>query len=701
MSLGRLTDQDELKQLFEYYKEADLATSETKPFDKFNAIEILKARDGAGVYFDSYLALLGRESKLRKEAILGKDIASRIVSIAAYFLAQVADPAHVPDEIRICLAVCHDQAHWTGLIVRVKSFKAFYEKIHKDCFSKDLYKDAGTEQVLHNRAKNAIYKYLGIVLSSKADEATSEVDKAKIVFRAIGRDQLQIDHFDSMNSTHYSSRIDKSLREYTRVDETTHTRIIAKPNHLACSQQKGNTCGDHTVINLFMGSMYGEQPIINADSAESKTSKDLRKFTDAIGSEKHRKRTLIRMAGELIANPGRVDLRASVKLAESQMVAQFNEQLDALVKDLHRKCPQHYQVLLEAAKNNDIGDIDGLAEQHSDDENIVAGCDIAKILAEIYQGEHSEKTAEIFGPMNQVDRKVYGNLAIFQVEEYLSHFEELDSLVKDNISTQEHKSASTSEKKSARTESKKSDDGKEQLDISSGLRGEDLAASEASWLEESEQEKSESTSDEETRSDEETQSDAASSAREEDETELDSEQEKALAVAEEAERKENEAKRIENLNTALGVLKQKIKQLDDYGQELQDAKETKKGGQIRDLAGALKKLTENFAEKAETKSANEFNVELKYEFEREINKRDLSQYRFKGASSVGKIVGHILLALTGVGLFVIAGRLIYSKARYDRALFFGMKPKTTSERLVDEVESKLTKLKTQGKFPKR
>lgn len=50
------------------------------------------------------------------------------------------------------------------------------------------------------------------------------------------------------------------------------------------------------------------------------------------------------------------------------------------------------------------------------------------------------------------------------------------------------------------------------------------------------------------------------------------------------------------------------------------------------------------------------------------------------------LAANIAIALTGIGLFAIAGQLIYSKATEGRALFFFQQSKTTSEEKIQVVE---------------
>ncbi|NDC41214.1 MAG: hypothetical protein EBZ77_06640 [Chitinophagia bacterium] len=52
----------------------------------------------------------------------------------------------------------------------------------------------------------------------------------------------------------------------------------------------------------------------------------------------------------------------------------------------------------------------------------------------------------------------------------------------------------------------------------------------------------------------------------------------------------------------------------------------------------------------------------------------------------GTIVANIAIALTGVGILCIAGKLIHSRVTEGRALFFFQKNKTTSEEKIADIE---------------
>jgi len=55
----------------------------------------------------------------------------------------------------------------------------------------------------------------------------------------------------------------------------------------------------------------------------------------------------------------------------------------------------------------------------------------------------------------------------------------------------------------------------------------------------------------------------------------------------------------------------------------------------------------------------------------------------------GTIVKNILIAMTGIGLLLIAGKLIHSQVTEKRSLFFFQKPQTTSEEKISDIEKSL------------
>ncbi len=434
MSLGRFISQPDLKKIYAYYTEAykRISLAPTGYYPPFNDMRILRAKDGSGVYFDAGTALLGYDN-LEKDAILGKQIAAHIIDVAAYFLAQGMPPEDVSADLNICQAVCHNHVHWTGVMATVKSFRDFYASLYRKCFDEINYASHADEMLLFNAVKNKIYQKLGVVLSKDAD-ATPEIDKAMIIFDAIGKKNIEIDHYDSMNSDAYARRIDHSLQVFTEEDK------LIEANHLLCSQQRGNTCGDHTVLNLFMAAMLKEQPVINGVGAHSRTSSDLRQLTDQIAPAKSHKEelrvdldkvaqreakdefeevlqeTLIAEACELISNSGKVVLPDSLPISEGEATIQIDESVNDLISQLHETCPSLFLQLYTAATSNDLDEIRYIRDLYKDN-SVNKGCAIAETLAATFNGELNNKTDEIFSGITEPDRIVYGNLAKIIAEE--------------------------------------------------------------------------------------------------------------------------------------------------------------------------------------------------------------------------------------------------------------------------------------------
>ncbi|WP_133130209.1 ankyrin repeat domain-containing protein [Legionella yabuuchiae] len=124
----------------------------------------------------------------------------------------------------------------------------------------------------------------------------------------------------------------------------------------------------------------------------------------------------------------------------------------------------------------------------------------------------------------------------------------------------------------------------------------------------------------------------------------------------------------------------KIKAMHKYGELLKDQGVSK--GQVAiDLASNLTIMAEEFFQQTpEQRNFAEF--ELRFSALLHSKDKEMSAYRI----SWGTIVANIAIALTGVGLLFIAGKLIHSKVTENRALFFFQKSKTTSEEKIADVE---------------
>jgi hypothetical protein len=70
--------------------------------------------------------------------------------------------------------------------------------------------------------------------------------------------------------------------------------------------------------------------------------------------------------------------------------------------------------------------------------------------------------------------------------------------------------------------------------------------------------------------------------------------------------------------------------------------------------------------------------------------KEMSAYRIEW----GTIVVNIAIALTGVGVLLIFGKLIHSKVMENCALFFFQKRKTTSEEKISAVESAMNNIES-------
>lgn len=124
----------------------------------------------------------------------------------------------------------------------------------------------------------------------------------------------------------------------------------------------------------------------------------------------------------------------------------------------------------------------------------------------------------------------------------------------------------------------------------------------------------------------------------------------------------------------------KIQAMHNYGVLLRDQGASK--GQVAiDLASKLTTMANEFFDK-EPEQRNFAEFEPRFSTLLHSKDKEMSAYRI----SWGTIVANIAIALTGVGLLFIAGKLIHSKVTENRALFFFQKSKTTGEEKIADVE---------------
>ncbi len=147
-----------------------------------------------------------------------------------------------------------------------------------------------------------------------------------------------------------------------------------------------------------------------------------------------------------------------------------------------------------------------------------------------------------------------------------------------------------------------------------------------------------------------------------------------------------ESPRKDTTNEIPNGLLNAIHQLYEYGNYLLDHEDSSKGQIAMDLADELKQKTINYQNKKDT--ATDYPTFTK-EFTTLLNSKNKEMSEYRAAGGVGTIILNILIALTGVGLFAIAGKLLYSKYHNNRALFFCQKDTTTCEDKIQTVNQKL------------
>lgn len=125
---------------------------------------------------------------------------------------------------------------------------------------------------------------------------------------------------------------------------------------------------------------------------------------------------------------------------------------------------------------------------------------------------------------------------------------------------------------------------------------------------------------------------------------------------------------------------QKITAMSDYG-VLLSKQDIEKGSLVIELADNLATMASQFfAQKPQQRNFAEF--ELTFSALLHSKDQDMRAYRM----SWGTITANIAIALTGIGLLLIAGQLIYSQLTQGRPLFFFQKNKTTREEKIADIE---------------
>ena len=276
--LARFAEQTELSKVYKKYLFAYETTHPLRTcWPEFNDFQIMKTVDNVGVYYTPETTLFAHDEKTQKQdSVLAKNIGARLVDSAAYFLAQNIPVEDVPEKLRLCLAVCHNNIHWTGVIATVDFFKKAYETLYSAWMSEALsYREGANDDtsdamttkecIRHNQARNTIFKFLGIDPKANEDDITQRT----LRFFQKGK-PLLVEHYDSINSAYYTRRIEHSLHKIRSIS-------LLKSHY--CSQQKGNTCGDHTTVNLFVAGVMNTLPVIN-NPQSTITSAHLRRITD-------------------------------------------------------------------------------------------------------------------------------------------------------------------------------------------------------------------------------------------------------------------------------------------------------------------------------------------------------------------------------------------------------------------------------------
>ena len=231
--------QGEIMDVARAYAKHYIAESKASVVEE-NELQIITAPDGAGVCFISPdLELVGDDGR----APLQTSLMERILDCAALYLTMGYAP---PEELRLALPVNHHNLHWTGTIATISTFG-------------DLVREAGAAGVAAPGYLAETRRRLARQLGIEAEEVNEAV-RARQLFSHV---PVTLRHFDSLNS--YGNR-----HAYFERVQAGFGELGERLQRVPCSYQRGNSCGDHTAINLFSVSMMGgAPPQLNTEGAPS------------------------------------------------------------------------------------------------------------------------------------------------------------------------------------------------------------------------------------------------------------------------------------------------------------------------------------------------------------------------------------------------------------------------------------------------
>lgn len=159
-----------------------------------------------------------------------------------------------PPSIKVVSIINHNQIHWTSSVAEIKVNPDFYESLEAALMGEDV-KGMSIQAIV-----NQLNKALHPELASLDDDAAGH--KIDADMRLFGTKKVSIKHYDSHNANPkesiggyyptYKKSVDALLNANKEIDIT----IEPAP----CKQQKGNTCGDNSLWNGFMGGVLGLSP---------------------------------------------------------------------------------------------------------------------------------------------------------------------------------------------------------------------------------------------------------------------------------------------------------------------------------------------------------------------------------------------------------------------------------------------------------
>lgn len=268
-------------------------------FTQLNNISLERFSDPQAVFFtlpqDNIGIWCGYEGNGNSGKNCDLEITNAIIRSAIHFLNKNQKIDQVPNELRACIHITNE-IHSTGVIAHIPRFREFYQMIYplREMLSQipendilPIFRALVIQNLEGYEAENFIKQKTNDEIKKpatqqpnrgfqrRAPKATdielesSQKNITAFLKKYLGNNKISLNHLESwVQSKEHFQMIQSNLSNSAELFDL---------NSQQCSPQKGGTCLDHTVFNLFFTAVSGKPPEINGGNEI--TSEDLRLFT--------------------------------------------------------------------------------------------------------------------------------------------------------------------------------------------------------------------------------------------------------------------------------------------------------------------------------------------------------------------------------------------------------------------------------------